>query len=210
MNIFVITIRLLAAAFFGGIIGVEREHRDKSAGFRTIILISVGSALFTILALEIAADFPRSDPARIVGYIVGGIGFLGAGAIMKDGLSVRGLTTASTIWVAAALGVASGGGFYLVAAIATINALVALIFLPFIEQWIDRQSETRRYQILLKDASKMNDTFELFKKNQLNYFKVRKSKKPEGLMLKMDVNGKPTHHDRVSDALYETNNVISF
>src|SRR5688572_10998503 len=102
-----ILLKLLISVLIGIIIGGEREYRNKSAGFRTIILICLGSTIFTILSGKIGDD---TGASRVAANIVTGIGFLGAGAIMREGLTVQGLTTASTIWVAAALGMAVGGG----------------------------------------------------------------------------------------------------
>src|SRR3954463_11629043 len=109
--------RLALAAALGGAIGFERELRDREAGFRTHMLVCVGSALFTIVSAYGFSDFLtsgdqviRADPTRIAAQIVTGIGFLGAGAIIRQGVSIRGLTTAATLWVAAAIGMASGAG----------------------------------------------------------------------------------------------------
>jgi putative Mg2+ transporter-C (MgtC) family protein len=132
--------RLLLAAALGGVIGAERELRRKSAGFRTNILIAMGSALFTLTSLQLAG--PNGDPARIAAQIVTGIGFLGAGAIVRTRGSIHGLTTAATVWVNAALGVAAGGGQYrLATTAAAITVAVLLILGPLereLEQRIDR------------------------------------------------------------------------
>ncbi len=126
-------LRLVLAAVLGGAIGVERELREREAGLRTHLLVSVGSALFTIVSaygfhsfLASGASVVRADPTRIAAQIVTGIGFLGAGAIIRQGLSVRGLTTAATLWVVAAIGLASGAGYYSAAAITTALVLVSL------------------------------------------------------------------------------------
>jgi putative Mg2+ transporter-C (MgtC) family protein len=126
-------LRLLAAAALGGLIGLERELRDREAGFRTHILVCVGSALFTLVSAYGFRDFLtsgsgviRADPTRIAAQIVTGIGFLGAGAIIRQGLSVRGLTTAATLWVAAAIGIACGAGYWAGAVIGTALTLLAL------------------------------------------------------------------------------------
>jgi putative Mg2+ transporter-C (MgtC) family protein len=125
--------RLVLAAALGGAIGVERELREREAGLRTHMLVSVGSALFTIVSaygfhefLASGANVVRADPSRIAAQIVTGIGFLGAGAIIRQGLSVRGLTTAATLWVVAAIGLASGAGYYSGAIITTVVVLISL------------------------------------------------------------------------------------
>jgi putative Mg2+ transporter-C (MgtC) family protein len=126
-------LRLALAAAFGGAVGLEREFREREAGFRTHMLVSVGSALFTIASAYGFRDFlvnggslVRTDPTRIAAQIVTGIGFLGAGAIIRQGLSIRGLTTAATLWVVAAIGLTTGAGYYSAAAITTLLVIVSL------------------------------------------------------------------------------------
>ena len=120
-----ILLRLTVAAALGGAIGLERELRERQAGLRTHLVVCVGSALFTLVSAYAFAS-PRVDPTRIAAQIVSGIGFLGAGAIIRQGLSVRGLTTAATLWLVAAIGMASGAGYYDAAIIATLGALLTL------------------------------------------------------------------------------------
>jgi putative Mg2+ transporter-C (MgtC) family protein len=120
-----ILLRLFVAALLGGAIGLERELRERGAGLRTHTVVCVGSALFTLVSAY-AFVGPRVDPTRIAAQIVSGIGFLGAGAIIRQGLSVRGLTTAATLWLVAAIGMAAGAGYYDAAVIATGGALVTL------------------------------------------------------------------------------------
>ena len=126
-------LRLLFACVLGAVIGFERELRDREAGVRTHLLVSLGSALFTIMSaygfhefLTNGGNVVRADPTRIAAQIVTGIGFLGAGAIIREGLSIRGLTTAATLWVVAAIGMACGAGYYWPAAAATGLTLFAL------------------------------------------------------------------------------------
>ncbi len=131
-------LRLLLAAGLGAAIGIEREYRRKPAGLRTNILIAVGSALFTILSVAIGRG--SSTPDRIAAQIVSGVGFLGGGAILRSGDSVHGMTTAATIWVNAAVGVAAGAGEYGLAASATALTLVVLALLPPIEAYFERRT----------------------------------------------------------------------
>ena len=126
-------LRLSIAAGLGGAVGLERELREREAGLRTHLVVCVGSALFTLVSAYGFHDFlvnggslVRADPTRIAAQIVSGIGFLGAGAIIRQGLSVRGLTTAATLWLVAAIGMACGAGYYDAAIIATGGALVTL------------------------------------------------------------------------------------
>jgi len=122
-----VLLRLFVAAALGGAIGLERELRERQAGLRTHLVVSVGSALFTLVSAYGFSNFgARVDPTRIAAQIVTGIGFLGAGAIIRQGLSVRGLTTAATLWVVAAVGLAAGAGYYSAAVITTALVLLAL------------------------------------------------------------------------------------
>ena len=128
-----VLIRVGLAAVLGGAIGLEREIREREAGLRTHMLVSVGAALFTLVSAYAWTDFRFStpegvvfDPTRIAAQVVTGIGFLGAGAIIRQGLSVRGLTTAATLWVVAAIGMAAGVGYYEAAALTTALVLFSL------------------------------------------------------------------------------------
>ena len=126
-------LRLLLAAGLGGAIGLERELRDHEAGFRTHLLVALGACVFTLVSAYAWTDWTFSqrsgtvfDPTRIAAQIVTGIGFLGAGAIIVRGINVRGLTTAATLWVVAAIGMAAGTGYYEVAVGASVLVLVSL------------------------------------------------------------------------------------
>jgi putative Mg2+ transporter-C (MgtC) family protein len=119
--------RLIVAGVAGAVIGLERQASGKKAGIRTVMMVSLGSALFTVVSIF---GFDRADTARVAAQVASGIGFLGAGAIIRHGGSVRGLTTASAIWVAAALGVAAGAGLYVLAIGGAVLASVVLEFLP--------------------------------------------------------------------------------
>ena len=125
LNWYEALLRLALAGALGGLIGLERELREREAGLRTHLLVAVGSALFTIVGAYAFASV-RTDPTRIAAQIVTGIGFLGAGAILRQGFSVRGLTTAATLWVVAAVGLAAGAGYYSGALITTALVLLAL------------------------------------------------------------------------------------
>jgi putative Mg2+ transporter-C (MgtC) family protein len=135
MGIYII-VRLLVAGILGGIIGYEREHTNRPAGFRTHILVCVGSALVMVTSEYIFDRYRLSaniDPARLGAQVISGIGFLGAGTIIRDGFNVRGLTTAASLWAVSCVGIAAGIGFYEGAIIATVLIFLTLIFLKKME-----------------------------------------------------------------------------
>jgi len=144
-------LRLLGATVFGGLIGFEREYNDQPAGFRTHILVTLGSALFTLagaygVSAFVDADVVRFDPTRVAAQVVTGIGFLGAGAILRQGINVRGLTTAASIWVTASIGVAVALGFWTAAAMTTLIALASLLLLRPMERVVLRSLQKGRLQ----------------------------------------------------------------
>lgn len=147
-------VRILASLLLGGLIGFERELRDKPAGLRTIILICVGACIFTILSEVVGG--PDWNSTRIAAQIVTGIGFLGAGAILRDRAAVFGLTTAATIWAVAAIGMAAGFGELALAVFGTVVILVALFALEAVEHWIGERRDIQEYHIVAPNAE---DTF---------------------------------------------------
>jgi len=150
-NISEIVIKLLIAILVGGLIGAEREFHEKAAGFRTIIFICLGSTLFTILSLELGG---ASDPVRITASIVTGIGVIGAGVILRNEGHIVGLTTASTVWIAAALGMGIGSGYFLLAGIATGLILIGLWVFPMFDRLIHMTREARTYHIIFPRSTK--------------------------------------------------------
>ena len=145
--------RILLAAALGGILGIERDIHGRQAGLRTHLLVSAGAALFFILSTHIATfdviiplGFAKvTDPGRIAAQIVTGIGFLGAGVILKEGFTVVGLTTAACLWISAAIGMASGAGLYIISICTTVLGLFSLILL----RWFERSLRKDTYRNLL-------------------------------------------------------------
>lgn len=136
-------LRLVLSCILGGIIGYERQARRKSAGLRTNMLVCLGSCLVMIMSQSIYAEVEghtNADPARLAAQVVSGIGFLGAGAIMKEGLTVTGLTTAACLWVVAGVGLAVGGGFYQGALLTTALVFVTLGTLSRLDEWVDHET----------------------------------------------------------------------
>jgi putative Mg2+ transporter-C (MgtC) family protein len=164
--------RVALAAALGAVIGAEREIREREAGLRTHLLVSVGAALFTIVSAfgfhdVLATGDPRVlvrlDPSRIAAQIVSGIGFLGAGAIIRQGLTVRGLTTAATLWVSAAIGMAAGAGYYSGAVITTVVVLFALWPLRYVAyQTLERfRPSENRLVVELREGTSVKSLLDL-------------------------------------------------
>jgi putative Mg2+ transporter-C (MgtC) family protein len=137
--------RLAAAAALSGVIGFEREAHNKAAGLRTHMLVGMGAALFTLAGSQ---AFGAGDPSRVAAQVVTGIGFLGAGAIFRSGVSIKGLTTAAGLWVAAAIGVVAGAGELLAAFGAALLAVVTLNGLKLVERAIRRRRERRSIEVV--------------------------------------------------------------
>lgn len=131
-------IRLLIATIAGGALGLERESNNKNAGLRTNTLVSVGASIFIMISLNIIEETNTGDPTRVLGQIVTGIGFLGAGVILHQGVNVKGLTTAATVWCSAALGCLAGFGFYWEVAAATILIIFINTSFRKADNWVQK------------------------------------------------------------------------
>ncbi len=132
-----ILVRIIVAAVLGSFIGLERDVHGRAAGLRTHLLVSMGAAVFMVLSDLVARSVygkTMADPGRIAAQIITGIGFLGAGVIIKEGINIRGLTTAACLWVTAGIGMAAGSGYFIIAVAVTVMALVSLIFLKYLER----------------------------------------------------------------------------
>jgi putative Mg2+ transporter-C (MgtC) family protein len=149
-NLLLSILSLIMAAFLSGLIGYEREYHGHSAGLRTHILVSLGSALIMVLSIYgfgvINLD---RDPARLAAQVITGVGFIGAGTIIQNGFDIRGLTTATTLWFAMAIGLATGAGQFLLATFGTLVALFALVILRKFETFVNRRSP--KITIVVKD-----------------------------------------------------------
>lgn len=186
--------RLLEAALWGGLVGAEREYRSKSAGFRTMIMISIGSCFFTMMSAQIGAP---GSADRIASNIVTGIGFLGAGVIFRNESRVNGITTAATIWVVAAVGMGIGSGYYIASAYASLMVLVVLVVLPHFERVIDRLSQVKIYSIKFPLLpAKKDEVEQLFRQYRLKYKLGRYVKKSDSIHITWQVYGNAKDHER--------------
>ena len=157
MDIFLVSTRLILAAILGAVIGIEREIKNRAAGFRTHIIVSVGACLIMLIGIDGIGEFSSDtarDTARIAGQVVSGIGFLGAGTILQKKNGVSGLTTAATLWLSGAIGLAVGIGYYEGAIIATVICLITLVSLKGISDLINKKT-TKSY-IMVFDTSNFN------------------------------------------------------
>jgi putative Mg2+ transporter-C (MgtC) family protein len=201
--------KLIISVLIGIIIGGEREYRNKSAGFRTIILICLGSTIFTILSGKIGDD---TGASRVAANIVTGIGFLGAGAIMREGLSVQGLTTASTIWVAAALGMAVGSGEFRLAFYAMMLCFIVLTAFGWLQQYIFKViNRTITLYVTLDAAAKGIDQIEdQMRSLGLKFSRKKENRKMTNLLYQYDVVGKDAKLSMLMAYLNESRMVKSF
>ncbi|WP_067729166.1 MgtC/SapB family protein [Oceanobacillus damuensis] len=173
-NFSLIVIRLFVALVLSGLIGFEREVNNHSAGFRTHILVGVGSSLMMVLSLFgftafiEAYDNVRFDPARIPSYVISGIGFLGAGTIIVYGGTVRGLTTAASIWAVAGIGLVVGVGMYSVAIVTTLLILISLIFLNRIENLFPKSKSSNFIEMVVEENFKIYQAVEIIEKYNLS------------------------------------------
>ena len=156
-----IVLRLFAAAVLGGLVGLERERHNQPAGLRTHIILSIGSALAMCMSVNLAMQFqplvPNGDPARLAAQVISGIGFLGAGAIFRYGTSVKGLTTATSLWTMAIVGLAVGAGHYFSAVIATALILLSLSVLDAMEKRFLTIAVTRTFTMRVADRPSLVD-----------------------------------------------------
>lgn len=200
--------RLALSLIIGALIGAEREYRSKSAGLRTMVLVCVGSCLFTILSIRIGAG---SNSDRIASNIITGIGFLGAGVIFKETNKVIGITTATTIWMSAALGMAAGSGYFQIAWITTGIILLVLVGLAYVQRWIERANQMRDYKIVCMYNKETLERYEaLFNDNQLKAFRGKHSKEANKITGNWLVQGSQRNHEKVIDVLLKDESILEF
>lgn len=196
------------AVLLGAAIGAERELHDRAAGFRTIILVCVGATLFAIYSPLLGSP---DDPVRITAAIVSGVGFLGAGVIIREPGNVSGLTTAATVWVAAAIGVGIGGGMYILASVGTAVALIVLSLFYRIETRIDRVRELRSYSVVIQArAGKIADLEQAFRGCGLVVRSHSQAKQGDRITCSWIAAGPMGSHDQLVARLFEDPDVDEF
>jgi putative Mg2+ transporter-C (MgtC) family protein len=199
-------VKITAAFAAGALLGIEREYKSKSAGFRTMIIICIGSCMFTILSASFA-----ENQDRIASNIVTGIGFLGAGVIFKESFSVRGITSAATIWIAAAIGMAIGLGYYAIAFFAILLVLATLVSLMKFQQVLNRLHQIREYKIqFLYDQYSVKKLEEDLKNLSINFVRNKLSKEEEKVSVYYQIEGNQYMHERLNEFLINTPAVSCF
>lgn len=210
MNISVdseIALRLLISFGVGAAIGLEREYRSKAAGFRTMIMICLGSTIFTEISIHLGGE----NPDRIAASIVSGIGFLGAGVIFKDGLTVTGITTATTIWITAALGMAVGAGEYFISIVGSGVVLIVLTVLEKLQNYVERWHQTRLYRINVRGAENFSKELErLIHESNLHFKKRRDMKEETCFVMIYELFGEEGELEQFNNMLKTEPRVISF
>lgn len=181
-------VKIAVSIICGSILGFEREYRNKTAGFRTIILICLGSTIFTMVSESAMGE---SDD-RIAANIITGVGFIGAGVIFKDNLSITGLTTAAVIWVAAAIGMVAGVGDHHLALLLSLVVLMVLSLFTLVEGAIDNLHHRQTFIIKFRDSEikKLEETEALIRKDGLALKRLQVAKVNEVLVVTIEISGK--------------------
>ncbi|WP_316812796.1 MgtC/SapB family protein [Pedobacter heparinus] len=199
--------KFLLATLLCGLIGAEREFRSKQAGLKTMIMIGLGSTLFTILSIKIGL----SSHDRIASNIVTGIGFLGAGVIFKEDNQVKGLTTACVIWIVAAIGMAIGSGYYEQAVGVTLVVLLALLIFPFLEDMAERRFTKRVYRIVKRYEGESLEKYEQDIKTSKLKLSRGKQELANGIISGTWIAiGSPKNHKSFVDRMLQDKNIIAF
>jgi putative Mg2+ transporter-C (MgtC) family protein len=200
-------LRLMISFIIGGAIGLEREYRSKAAGLRTMIMICLGSTIFTELSISLGG----TSPDQIASTIVTGVGFLGAGVIFKDGMTISGITTATTIWISAALGMAVGAGEYFIAIVSSLVVLVVLTGLEKIQLIVERLHQSRSYKIIFIQSENFGEHLEEhLQKLKLGFKKKRDLKETDHYVMFYEIFGKEKKLDQFNNFLKEHKQVKSY
>jgi len=197
-------IKICLAVGCGGLLGFERQYKNKTAGFRTIILICLGSTIYTLVAQRAGAGVNIN--------IVTGIGFIGAGVIFKDNISVNGLTTAAVIWISAAIGMAIGTSNYLLAILTSILTILVLWTFHFLEDYLDKIHHDKVYHLVFSDTGFHNVTEveDIVKTHKLKCYTMQLNKFSENLQLVIKVSGHKKHINQLDREFLRMEKIKSF
>lgn len=194
------------AIIIGALIGAEREYSNKSAGLRTFILVAFGACVFTILSLKIGV----ANPDRLAANIITGIGFLGAGVIFKDNNKVDGITTATTIWATASLGMAAGSGHIYLALTGTLVILLTLKLLLPLQEYIDDRHKIREYNITTATPADANDCIAVFQQHQLKFLLLGEDMGAGHFSRTWRITGRIKNHEQLLTDLINNPKIISY
>ncbi len=171
-----ITIRLVLSVVLSGLIGFEREYTKKPAGFRTHILVSIGATTVMIAGLMMFRDYSslsNMDPSRLGAQVISGIGFLGAGTILREGFTVKGLTTAASIWAVGCIGLVVGGGYYVLSSISTLTVFITLKIFGKVQHKYENTYEVYLFHIKYTDDFNVETLFQYLDKRSLQLLSLR-------------------------------------
>jgi putative Mg2+ transporter-C (MgtC) family protein len=200
--------KLIISAVIGACIGLEREYKNKNAGFKTMVMICIGSTLFTIFSYKLGS--PESHD-RIAANIITGIGFIGAGAIFKDKDNmISGLTTATLIWIIAALGVGVGSGEFLFSILSAILVLSFLFAIPYVEKLIHKTHEVRNFKIWFNDVSDFDKIEQKTHSQKLNLYNVKHTKQNGMLVYSFSIGGNQHTIDAFTQLLLKDDEIKNF
>lgn len=197
---------IFISVFLGLCIGAEREYRNKSAGLRTFILVCFGSCLFTILSVKIGIK----DPDRLAANIITGIGFLGAGVIFKGDNKIDGITTATTIWATASIGMAVGSGYVYLSLLGTLLVLLILSSLTYFQNYIDHNHKIREYKIVVSNKENLDYCRELFTIHNLKFTVVKQQFSKESSSTTWLLTGKNSRHEDLIQQMMHDTKIDSF
>ncbi|MDE3145572.1 MAG: MgtC/SapB family protein [Bacteroidota bacterium] len=199
-------IQIIAAFVVGGLLGLEREYHSKPAGFRTMILICVGSCLFTILSTTFA-----ENPDRIASNILTGIGFIGAGVVFKEGINISGITSAATIWVAASLGMCIGLKFYGLALFVAVLVMIVLIVLSRLEESFDNLHQVKQYKIRFKAYEYSVEELENeLKKIDVYFVRYKVGKQNDDVIAEYKIEAIQSKREKVNRYLINNKSIVGF
>ncbi|MBL3550242.1 MULTISPECIES: MgtC/SapB family protein [Chryseobacterium] len=197
---------IFISVILGLLIGAEREYRNKSAGLRTFILVCFGSCLFTILSIKIGV----ANPDRLAANIITGIGFLGAGVIFKGDNKIDGITTATTIWATASIGMAVGSGYVYFSLLGTVLVLLILSSLTYLQTFIDNYHKIREYKIAVTSSENIKHCETIFKEHHLKYMMIKQQYTQGNLSVTWRLTGKNNHHEEVIRCLMDDEKIIAY
>lgn len=199
-------IQIIAAFVVGGLLGLEREYHSKPAGFRTMILICVGSCLFTILSTTFA-----ENPDRIASNILTGIGFIGAGVVFKEGINISGITSAATIWVAASLGMCIGLKFYGLALFVAVLVMIVLIVLSRLEESFDNLHQVKQYKIRFKAYEySVEELEDELKKIDVYFVRYKVGKQNDDVIAEYKIEAIQSKREKVNRYLINNKSIVGF